>query len=99
MILKRITLRPEYHCSPVWDAESGDNLRYEQLGLNASLIAELKAWAERFDATLNQEYPPESGFADENSFRTFVVEGERLRSVLQAAFGPNCVVRFEQPPR
>jgi len=60
-----LKLSPEYECSPLWI--SPDNNIYENLAIEASpfdglLKKRLTDWAEKFEGTLDQDYPPDSGF-------------------------------------
>jgi hypothetical protein len=79
----------DYGCHPLWAADDDGtrNVSPDELPLSAELRAALAAWARAFDATLNHEYPPDSGFrsaAEENDFET---EGRRLWNHLRAQLG------------
>ncbi len=88
---KLIKLMPDYGCFPLWEYAAGDlidNADPERLPLTGDLKAALGRWASAYDATLNQEYPPDSSFpspADEDAFEA---EGLRLWKELQTQFGP-----------
>ena len=63
--MKYLKLSPEYQCSPLWVSSDGEY--YENLNLDASpfnkfLRSKISDWAINFEGTLNQDYPPESGF-------------------------------------
>ncbi len=94
---KLIKLMPDYGVSPVWEFAGGDlidNADPEYLPLTADLRAALRRWASAYDATLNQEYPPDSGFlspADEDAFEA---EGLRLWKELQAQLGAEYTVAY-----
>jgi hypothetical protein len=78
--MKYLKLSPEYECSPLWVSVDGDF--YENLNIDASpfnefLRSKISDWAINFEGTLNQDYPPESGFTtfeDEEKFEQDGVE-------------------------
>jgi hypothetical protein len=89
---------PDFNCFPLWKAggEIG-NVDPDDLPLTGDLKAALQAWASAFDKTLNQEYPPDSGFANPAEEAAFETEGRRLWRELQAQLGPEYkVVYFSQ---
>ena len=89
---KLIKLMPDYGCSPLWEYAGGDlidNSDPERLPLTGELKAALGRWASAYDATLNQEYPPDSGFPNPADEDAFEVEGLRLWKELQAKLGTN----------
>ncbi len=56
---RRIKVMADYACHPLWsmdEAYSG-NLDPEALGLSPALVADLRAWAERFDDALDWDNP------------------------------------------
>jgi hypothetical protein len=60
-------------------------------------MAALQKWALAYDRTLNQEYPPESGFANPAQEQAFVEEGRRLCTELRAQLGAIYKVIFTPP--
>jgi hypothetical protein len=63
--MKYLKINSEYQCSPLW--VSSDGVVYENLDINASpfdesLRMKISDWAKTFENTLNQDYPPDSGF-------------------------------------
>ena len=62
--------------------------------LTDDLRAAIRRWAEAYDRTLNQDYPPDSGFADPSEQEAFEVEGVRLWRELQAQLGPDWGVAY-----
>lgn len=76
--MKHLKISPEYQCSPLWTSEDGET--YEHLEINDSPFDEdlknkLFKWAEKFESTLNQDYPPDSGFASGCEEREFENQG------------------------
>jgi hypothetical protein len=63
--MKYLKLGSEYGCSPLWIGTDG--VVYHHLDIANSPFGEelkqdLSEWAKKFEETLNQEYPPDSGF-------------------------------------
>ncbi len=75
-MIKKIKLMPDYHCSPLWlQGTDFDNLSPNDLPLSQVTLARLDNWAKKYDATLNDEYPPDSGFASLEDEVIFELEG------------------------
>lgn len=84
---KALTLRPEYECWPIWNAEPDKTFDYNvdprALGLSEDLCTALHAWASEYDATLNQDYPPDSDFPSAEARAAFWAQGEALLARLR----------------
>jgi len=52
-------------------------------------------WSDRYDATLNQDYPPDSGFATPADEAQFVADGEALTARLRDELGADWQVEYE----
>ncbi len=73
---KKIKLMPDYHSYPLWLLGADyDNLAPNDLPLSQATIARLDSWAKKYDATLNDDYPPDSGFASLEDEVIFELEG------------------------
>ena len=73
---KKIKLMPDYHCHPLWLLGADfDNLAPDKLPLSQATVASLNNWAEKYNATLNEDYPPDSGFASLEDEVIFELEG------------------------
>lgn len=62
---KRRTLKlmADYGAWPLWDSEAPEyNIDPNTLPLSEETKRRLMAWADAYDATLNQDYPPSSAF-------------------------------------
>jgi len=73
-----IVVRPDYGCHPVWmDTGVGwrENADPAALPVDVGLARGLTEWAVDFDGTLNQVYPPDSGFADPETEDEFWARG------------------------
>lgn len=78
MLLK---IMPEYECSSLWISNDGHfflHLEIFDAPFDNQLKHFIKDWAQRFDATLNQEYPPDSGFSDMLEQDAFEEDGIKI---------------------
>ena len=87
----RLKLMTDYDCYPLWDS-SGVNIDPHAIGISATLVVDLMAWADKYDATLNRDNPRNSGFPSEQEEVHFRDEGERLRARLQRELGDSTEV-------
>ena len=85
-----IKLMAEYGGTVLWGVEATDigPINPDDLPLTAELKTALQAWADVYDKTLNEGYPPDSGFASPAEEEAFELEGRRLWKELQAQLGP-----------
>lgn len=86
--MRTIKLMTDYGCFPLWGVGEIGNINPEHLPLTLDLKRALGVWASAYDKTLNQEYPPDSGFASPAEEEVFEVEGRRLWRTLQEQLGP-----------
>jgi len=66
--MKYLKLSPEFESSPLWIGSDGlifHHLNIDNSPFNEELKRKLSEWAKKFEETLNQEYPPDSGFKTE----------------------------------
>ncbi len=84
-----IKVMTDYHCHPLWNVGSSGpyNIDPHTLPISADLIARLERWADQYDQTLNDDYPPDSGFATPEEHHAFVAEGRQLAYELQQQLG------------
>lgn len=90
----------DYHSHPLWDVGSTgpDNVEPSTLPISKALVERLERWAERYDATLDQDDPAGSGFTDDAARESFVLEGRALAAELDRQLGPDhSVTYFEEP--
>jgi hypothetical protein len=85
---RQLKLMADYHCTPVWGtgADVGP-VPLEELPISGELRRALLAWAKAYDATLNDEYPADSGFASPEAADAFETEGRRLWQALREELG------------
>ena len=82
--MKIVKLMPDYGCYPLWYYDDTncfiDNLPLDSdiLNISDSLIERLYKWSIDYDNTLNQDYPPDSGFNTEKDLKYFLIEGLSL---------------------
>jgi hypothetical protein len=86
--MKYLKLSPEYECSPLW--VSLDDEIYENFEIDASPFDQLLKnkifnWAKNFEDTLNQDYPPNSGFRSVKEEEQFEQRGVAIwRDIIQS---------------
>lgn len=92
----------EFGTWPLWEPGSDHYaVDPETLPISRALKAALKAWADAWDRTLDQNYPPDSEFASPADEEAFEREGRRLRAALQAELGSEFRIfyaTYRQPP-
>ena len=96
---KQLKLMSDYHCFPLWEiGEDGkENPDPNELPLSDELKSALHRWSMSFDETLNDDYPPDSGFARREDEEAFESEGLRLWQELQTQLrGTYEVVYYSQ---
>jgi len=83
--MKRIRLSLEYMCSSVWIVfpDGGlDDIGPESLPISGELKHDINKWNRIYQATLDQNYPPDSGFSSEQAnellWQAFHDEGKSL---------------------
>lgn len=83
--MKEIRLSLEYMCSSVWlvHPDGGlDDIGPEGIPISSSLKHDITKWNNIYQSTLDQEYPPDSGFsselADELLWKSIHEEGKSL---------------------
>lgn len=88
--MKSIKLMADYQCHPLWNMSPGKygDLSPDDLPISQGLKDQLNAWARVFDATLNMDYPPDSGFESDEAKAEFKQEGYRLAERLKEELGP-----------
>ena len=92
---RAIKLMPDYHCSPLWEpGTDAYNVPLDTLPLTPKLRAALRAWADAYDRTLNEDDPAASGFANAEEATAFETEGRRLWQALREALGAKFTVSY-----
>lgn len=87
--MKTIKLMADYQCHPLWNMslhEYGD-IDPSELPISRELQLRLFKWAAMYDKTLDINYPPGSGFSNEEMELEFKNEGERLAESLRKELG------------
>lgn len=83
--METLKLMADYYCYPLWYASDGKfgDININNLPISETLKRELLEWADQYDSTLNQEYPPDSGFKTPIAEKKFKEKGEELAHRLQ----------------
>ena len=77
-MVKKIKLWADYGAFPLWGVDEIDNIDPAEMPLNLTMIGRLQKWQSAYDATLNQDYPPDSGFETAAAKEAFEREGVAL---------------------
>ncbi len=86
--MRLLKLMADYECFPLWElSENVGNVDPDSLQISARLKADLMAWAELFDKTLNYDDPVRSGFSSTDEEDRFKEQGRLLGERLQAELG------------
>lgn len=82
--MRTLRLMADYECFPLWEAgDAVGNVDPWSLDIPGELAAALSTWGDEYTATLNQEDPTASGFADEPTAPAWVLAGARLADRLR----------------
>jgi hypothetical protein len=80
----RLRLAPEWNCSPLWNADTGEPVSVYRLGLPFDLAARIEAWDDTFQATYNEADPAAGDFMDDAARKAYFVEGRAIVEALRA---------------
>ena len=85
-----IRLMPDYYCWPLWwgDTHEPGDIDPKTLPLSDKTCSLLQKWADLFDATLNEDYPPNSSFVDHAERDAFVKMGHKIWKLLIHELSP-----------
>jgi len=88
---------PDYYCYPLWEASPGviGNIDPDTLPISSDLKLKILNWAAEFDATLDVDYPPNSGFSSKEHQVAFEDCGRELERCLQAELGGEYIVHLK----
>jgi hypothetical protein len=93
--MKSIKLMADYQCHPLWNMspDKYGDVNPDDLPISQGLKEHLHAWAHAFDATLNMDYPPDSGFKSDEEEANFKHEGYQLAEQLRRELGPEFTIK------
>ena len=94
---RQLQVLSDYECFPLWRPGSSgvENVDPATLPVSGELAAALLRWAEEFDQTLNQDYPPDSGFPLERDRQDFLQRGRHLAGRLARELGSGYRVTYQ----
>lgn len=92
----RVRVAADYYCWPTW-VDNGtvfENADPRTLPISAEVADALHQWAEEYDATLNQDYPPDSSFPTPEAEAQWVEQGRVLAQRLAKELGGSARVTY-----
>ena len=90
----RIKLMAEYGTHPIWNEDRPENIDPADLPIPVGLAEQIHRWAAKFEETLDDEYPPDSGSASAEDLAEFEAEGRSIVFRMQAELGPDWEVDY-----
>lgn len=101
--MTELRIAAEFGQHPLWRVErdgSVENLSPADV-VSPALAARLDAWAAAYDATYNEDYPPDSAFATAADEEHFIRTGEELARAVADEVGDrfDAVTRFDTDAR
>jgi len=89
--MKYLKLMADYQCYPLWNVSPGEcgDIAPNELPISVELQQRLLKWAEIYNETLDKDYPPNSGFKNQEQENEFRSEGEMLAKFLKNELGSN----------
>jgi len=81
-----IKIMADYECFPLWLSYDSffENIDPNSLQITQELKEMLGEWADKFDSTLDREYPPDSGFKTLTEEAAFKEQGLRIYEMMTA---------------
>ncbi|MBD3898324.1 hypothetical protein IEI94_20920 [Halomonas sp. ML-15] len=93
-----ITLRfaKEYMAGPLFcpDPERMGHVDVDELPISQALKAKILAWDSAYQATFNDDYPPDSGFSSSEAECMHIAEGARIAKRLQLELEGAYIVEY-----
>jgi hypothetical protein len=89
----RLRLAPEWGCSPLWDADTGEPVSVYAVGLSFDLAERIETWDDTWQTTYNSDDPASSGFKDDAEAEAYRLEGREIVAVLRAVWQGELVVQ------
>lgn len=95
--MKEIKIMPEYGCSPLWLYEgynAAKSIEIKEVNISEGLKSKIQNWADIYESTFNEDYPPDSMFSNSDDEKSFEVEGLEIWKQLQKEIGNEYVIRY-----
>ncbi|RYF30453.1 MAG: hypothetical protein EOO23_05105 [Comamonadaceae bacterium] len=91
-----LRLASEYLASPIFcgDLEKMGHIEVGDLPISKKLMIKIIEWDAEFQATFNDEYPPDSGFCSSDARRRHMAAGEELAQEIQQELGGGYAVKY-----
>ena len=95
MLKKKVRFQAAYMEEPIMikDGDIFHHYDVRVLGLSCALQRAIQDWDEKYQATLDSEYPPDSRFETPEAEKAHIVEGLKLAELLQKELGAAFVVK------
>ena len=102
--MRNIVIRVDYFASGIMEDKGYTSIeavlsssagRQQEQQQHEQLCAEFKAWTKAFTSTLDQSYPPDSGFINIQEAEAHTNKGYALQEKLQDVLGPDVVVDYD----
>lgn len=88
-----LRLSPEYGAGPLWDDAKGHCLEPAAFGIPNDVAERIRRWDDVYQATLDPDYPPDSGFPHAAAEAAWQAEGEAIFQALIDLLGADRVKR------
>ncbi len=95
--MKKIKIMPEYGCSPLWLYDGINlvkNLDIAELAISESLKNDIQLWADNYESTFDEDYPPNSGFLNDSDTEAFETAGIHIWESLLKEMSSYCLVSY-----
>ncbi|MDA8481434.1 hypothetical protein NNO07_00015 [Pseudomonas resinovorans] len=92
----KLRLANEYLVGPIFcpEPDAMGHIDVDDLPLSQELKAEITAWDSEYQATLNSDYPPDSGFGSPEMELRHIARGKQLAKKLQKELGGAYTVEY-----
>ena len=94
--MKKIIIRSEYECYPLWEAKSDGlkNFSAHDLDIPNDLAQRIEDWGDKFEATYVSDDPASSGFKNNQDKHSFIEEGKSLSQQLRNAMKEDASIEY-----
>lgn len=97
--MQTLKIAPEYFCSPLWIKRSGEDVFIpilpHEIHLSQSLSDRIIEWDDKYQATFNDTYPPESGFKNADDEAAYRQEGMDIRKEITGQLSEEWMIEYK----